>query len=90
MKLTAHAVRRWRERFPDLDPEKEWRDSRRVGGGKKGQLKKQCPAHAHDIRKFRGKYYTISPRNVVFVVVPGEIIITVFPLGEKDKESKAA
>ena len=77
MTITDHAKKRWMERFPDLDLLNEWYKSRLAGKKRIRQIKKQCPNH--DMNGFKGYYY-MTTKDIVFVVAPKEIIITVFPL----------
>ena len=83
-----HAARRWMERFPDLAPAEEWASamtaSGRVGKSRRARIRQQCRVHAaagEIAATFRGVYYRVSAKGVVFVVAPGYRIVTVFPLG---------
>lgn len=82
---TRHASVRFAERFPGVDRNLEWgsalTSSGRVGRSRKRQLRRQCPAHAHEIgTQFRRCYYRLGRSGCVFVVVPPVTIVTVFPL----------
>lgn len=89
MHFTMHAKMRWEERFPDFDKEIEWRQSSRVGKKRKAQLKEQCPEHIDYMgTTFKGCYYRVSNKGVVFVVSPKETVLTVFPYGGKDEKEK--
>lgn len=82
-----HAARRWLERFPHLAPAEEWASamtpSGRVGKSRRARIRKQCREHAaagEIAATFRRVYYRVSAEGVVFVVAPGYVIVTVFPL----------
>lgn len=82
---TSHARARFAERFPEVDPDLEWASaltsSGRIGRKLKRRIKKQCPAHVHQLGvSFRGRYYRLGRSNCVFVVTPPRTIVTVFPL----------
>lgn len=80
VKATQHAIDRWRERFPGLDMETEWRLASRSGKKSKRKIAASCKAHAHLMRgRFQGYYYMLSRNGAVFVCAPPETIITVFP-----------
>lgn len=87
MLLTKHARDRWLERFPELDPAKEWADAStstgRVGKRRLAKIRASCPAHEVS-KDFKGVYYKLSPSGVVFVVTPPETVITVFPLEKEE------
>lgn len=85
MILSRHAQQRWKERFPSLDPEYEWKWSGKLGGGLKGRVKQMCPRHARLMKGFNGFYYTISPHRVIFVCAPPDFVVTVFRLPEHEK-----
>lgn len=85
---SRHARRRWAERFPHLDPVEEWFTAMTKAGvpgkSRRRQIREQCPWHARRgfiSPSFQEFYYRISRSGVVFVVVPGYLILTVFPLG---------
>ena len=78
MKLTRHAKKRWEERFPDLDVENEFAKVRRVGRAVKKKIKKSCPKNTEYCgRAFRGRYLMMTREKIVFVMAPGNIVITV-------------
>jgi hypothetical protein len=80
MILTRHATKRWAERFPGLDAQRAFDQSRRAGRKIKARIRDRCPKHAHMVtRQFRGAYYRVAGR-IVFVCVAPERIITVFAL----------
>jgi len=81
---SGHALRRFKERFPELDNLEEYAKAcrNRIGARTLKRIRKQCPLHAEvTSHNFRGFYYKVSPQNkVVFVITPPETIITVFKL----------
>ena len=77
MILTHHAHLKWRERFPDLDIEREWAAARRCPTNVKRALRKSCPEHKRFMHAtFKGRYL-LATDSVVFVVSPPEVVITV-------------
>lgn len=81
MKITKHAEKRWNERFSHLELLNEWNKSKPAGKNTRKKIKKQCPNH--DMNGFKGYYY-MTTKDIVFVVAPKIIIITVFPLEKYD------
>ena len=78
MRLSTHAKKRWEERFPSLDPQTEWVNSRRVGKRLRRQIGRKCPGNKrYALGMFSGRYYLLSKGGVVFVVAPPETVITV-------------
>lgn len=81
--FTAHARKRWLDRCGSLDPETEWYSSRRAGQAVRRKIREGCPGHAALMkgRAYRGVWYCVSRRRVVFVI-DGERsrIITVWML----------
>lgn len=80
---TQHAKRRFRERFPGVNPADEWASamtaSGRVGRSRKRQLRQRCRGHSGVMGKsFAGYYYRIGRSGCVFVVRPPFVIVTVF------------
>lgn len=85
MILTAHAQARWAERFPHLDPVKEWNESTPSGRKSRKRIAELCKAHRScSTGVFKGFYYRLSRHQVVFVCVPGEKIVTVFEYTPKE------
>lgn len=84
-KFTAHARKRWEERFPGVDPVNAWFCAKRIGKGGFRQLRKQCPAHADEINKTgHSKYFLLYEKRIVFVVaVDTQEVVTVFPYGDR-------
>lgn len=84
MNLSAHAARRWSERFGTLSAEREWIAARLATKRQRRAIAGRCKAHAQvtACRKFNGYYYQVSPSGVVFVCATGEYVVTVFPITE--------
>lgn len=82
MNLSAHAVRRWSERFGSMSAEREWIAARRATKRQRKVIARRCKAHAQvtTCRGFNGYYYQVSPSGVVFVCATGEFVVTVFPI----------
>lgn len=81
MRMSKHARLRWRERFAHLDLRREFDHARRPTKGERKKLRAQLSAKSLEARHMTGKYYLVSPTShVVFVVAPGNLIVTVFPL----------
>ena len=77
MIVTHHAHQKWKERFPDLDIEKEWAAARRCPKKVKKALRVSCPEHLQFMSAtFKGRYLLATDR-VVFVVSPPEVVVTV-------------
>src|SRR3990167_3263818 len=77
MILTHHACLKWKERFPDLNLEKEWAKAKPCPPKVKKALRKSCPEHKQFMQPtFKGRYLLATDR-VVFVVTPPEVVITV-------------
>lgn len=87
---SRHAMERILERFADVDVDNEYATARRVGKRTKQKIKSQCPVeHARWMHgMFKGRYYMISRKKVVFVMAPVEVVITVFPLTPPESEGK--
>lgn len=86
MVISPHAQQRWLERFPDKDLDKIIATLGKVRVGKKTRKKIQanCPQHAKQMAgAFAGVYYQISKDQIVFVMMPPETVITIFPLEKK-------
>jgi hypothetical protein len=83
---TSHAKRRSEERFPELDLELLFQNSRSVGKSLKKQIKRLCPVAATTWMSggFKGRYFRIGAGKIVFVIQAPETIVTVFRLGEKE------
>lgn len=80
---TSHAIQRWAERFPELDPDYELMQARTFRGRKLIQLRKACPAHKEKVSVwFNGNYYLLSQSGVVFVMAPPRVVVTVMRLHE--------
>jgi hypothetical protein len=83
MQMTEHAQRRWTERFAHLDLAQEFARARRLSKRQRKLLRAQIPWRERDIcgqGGFCGRYYLVSPNQVVFVVAPHEEVVTVFRL----------
>lgn len=78
--VSKHAQMRWRERFPELDMQAEFAAAKRPGKNQRRKIREQLPRRSKQVRAFHGRYYLVSPHDVVFVVAPPEVIVTVFPL----------
>lgn len=83
MQISILAARRWKERFPDHELAAEFARARAAGAKTKRQIGRQCPVRYKPSFMQRGVYYLRSPAGAIFVVAPGEFIVDVFPLGEK-------
>lgn len=91
MKMTRHALVRWGQRCPGLDPDMEWYGARRASKKVRARIRSSCPEHAeYGTTAFRGYYYRVSRSGVVFVVAPPETIVTVFRLERNHVECKEA
>lgn len=83
---TNHANERFLERFPSLNKDEEWSQASfsRIGKRTRAKIRKICAGHSHLVGSdFRGFYYKISKNNILFVVTPPYVIVTVMPLEEK-------
>ena len=81
--FSRHALKRWSERFPNLNPDTEWYLSRRVGKRIKKRIKDHCQSVKMTGRQYRGLFYTISPGGVIFVIGGKDnLVVTVLPLHE--------
>jgi len=82
MRPTKHATERWAERFPDRDLTLEYCSARKgIGKRLRRKIGAQCPRHYRYTKgKFAGRYYLLNRNDIVFVMAPPEIIITVFEL----------
>ena len=77
MILTNHANEKWKERFPGIDIEAEWKIAKPCPRKVKSFLRKTCPEHKQFMQAtFKGRYLLATDR-VVFVVTPPEVVITV-------------
>jgi hypothetical protein len=89
VEVTAHAIKRWKQRFPHLDGciLTEFRDANRQRVGRKlhKRIADQC-GYKGKSRNFSRAYYKISSRGVIFAVAPQPTtILTVFPLKEPNQ-----
>lgn len=85
MQVTEHARQRWTERFPGSSLEETYGRAQRVGNKSRKRIRDSCPAHERYMsRVFKGRYFLRTGDGVVFVMAPGETIITVFRMGAKD------
>ena len=86
MKFSTHARARFAERFPGLSPLLEWERAKKSSPGKKtlARIAEACQ-HSGNGRAFAGCYYRVSAENprIVFVLGPGDFILTVFELKKK-------
>lgn len=86
--MSQHAMDRWAERCPNLDPLVEWLTAKHAGRKTRRYLREACPNHIkYATQSFKGYYYKISPKGVIFVVTPPETVITVFVKDSIDKSS---
>lgn len=92
MIMSQHAMDRWTERCPNLDPSVEWLTSKPAGRRTRRYLRESCPNHKkYASQSFNGYYYKISQKGVIFVVTPPETVITVLvkDVTDKSKVDKA-
>lgn len=86
MIITHHARKRWAERFSHLSIDREFLSSRRVGNKLRKKIKEKCFGNsAFCKRTFAGRYFLKSHNNVIFVMAPKTVVITVFCLDEYRK-----
>ena len=84
--FSKHSVRRWRERFPDLDMDLIYANSKRCGKKTKRKVANSCPGHSELWRGgFKGKYLRIAKHWIVFVIAPPETVITVLDFRREAK-----
>lgn len=86
MNVTPHALERWNKRFPGESLELTYAQAqgRRVGRKTRDKLRRACPGNLQYMRgSFAGRYYLMTPTNIVFVMQPPETIITVFRLADE-------
>lgn len=79
MRLTHHAAARWRQRFPHLDPEKEWSRSFEPKRNSLAKILALSGWHRH-ATECGLISYRVTSKRVVFVVAEGETVVTVFRL----------
>lgn len=83
--MSRHALDRWSQRCPGLDPDMEWHGARRASKKVRARIREACPAHAeYGTALFKGYYYRVSRSGVVFVVAPPETVVTVFVLEKRN------
>ena len=76
--VTNHAKARWSERFPKLDIEITYLQTRSVGRGTRKKVKKSCPEHIDLCNiKFKSRYLLMTRQGIVFVMQPPETVVTV-------------
>lgn len=91
---TKHAEKRWGERFPDVEDDKNCllRLSRPPGKAIRRRLKYgyKIAKSARKIRagrkSIRDTWYTIAPGGVVFVMCHPRVVVTVFKLEKRCKQ----
>jgi len=84
--VTPHAQARWEERFPGEELAAAYAQAQRgrVGRKTRAKLRKACPGNLQYMTSgFAGRYYLMTPTNIVFVMQPPETIITVFRLEDQ-------
>ena len=77
MIVTYHAREKWRKRFPHLDMEAEWKKAKKCPRKVKRALHEMCPEHKRFMRATFNGRYLLATDQVVFVVAPPEVVITV-------------
>lgn len=84
---TAHALRRWRERCPDLNMELEMNTVRPVKKGLRKLIRETCKHNARYLSGvYQGYYYLYTRSKVVLVVKAPKVIKTVLRYFEQPKE----
>lgn len=84
--VTAHAAKRWAERFSALDIQAEYHRAKRVGKKRKRKIRERNRAAYEQWHTgiFKGRVLRVTPEGIVFVVamMPDrpDVIITVYPL----------
>lgn len=83
MKVSRHALKRWDERFPDLDLEEEFLKAHRVGRRTKKRIGRQAPKNFAQMQANARHYLMNRHSKIVFVVSSlDQTVITVFPFEE--------
>ena len=80
MQMTAHALKRWNERFRGMDYENLWEHRTRVGVRLLKRIRKTCPNHLEHLRRDNSDfyYYKVPTTKVIFVCTVGDKVVTVF------------
>lgn len=84
LKMTEHALNRFKERFSDVDLEQELNCVFNIGRKTRKKIKSSCPYNAkkYMTHKFAGIYYGRSRRTGIIFVIEKDQVITVFKLDE--------
>lgn len=86
--FSQHAMKRWGERFANLNPDAEWYLSRRAGKKIRKRIRERCQSVKHTGRQYRGLFYTVSPGGVIFVIGGrNNLVVTVLPLREMQESA---
>ena len=68
MKPSKHAIKRWAERFTNMDMQSEFDAARLTTDAENKEILKTCPNHKRfKIRPNIGRYYLTTP-NAIFVM----------------------
>ncbi|MNM72821.1 hypothetical protein D3C81_845230 [compost metagenome] len=86
--MSRHALQRWRERHPGLDPEVEFRSARTPSKRVRRLLLNHDPTYNLNPWHSR-RYYLVSPNGVVFVVGLDETVVTVMCLANLRRRARA-
>lgn len=82
--MTAHAKKRWSERFPDMDAENTYSSARyRLTRREMKALRQSLSNPLNRYRTstdFRGTYIRKTRDGIAFVIKPKDVVITVFKL----------
>ena len=81
-KFSKHALWRWGQRFPGLDPmEQIARADARVTRRIRRLLRERCPRHHAQIKTGNKRtFYLMTPDGIVFVMAPPATVVTVLDL----------
>jgi hypothetical protein len=82
MKPTNHAIKRWAERFPELDMKREFFKAVRPLSASEFALIRRRSSNPKSIlranKDFKGVYFRKTDSGICFVIAPGEVVLTAF------------
>ena len=87
MKITKHALQRWRERHPLLDIREELAAARRPS--KRLRTLLELPTQTVPDRVRQRRRYLITRSGVVFVLNDERVVLTVLRLAEAKRRARA-
>lgn len=86
-KPTGHFLKRWGERFPDLNWKQEIESTRVAKSTLRKKINKLCPRVGVKPTVSNDKFYLVSPmRKIAFICSIEREIITVFSYAKEEKE----